>query len=155
MCNTFFEIFANTVLKCVPAAGIFGEQSGPGADFAIFGAECLDFLLFGAESRVFGAAGQPGRAYPHCFGGGYVQKWPKTHIPSLIWRRVCTGEGEIDTGREVASGRSCEVRGPRGAQRRRRHQPPGRAGYFGAKRENTERRKGRRGLGGRTLPPYE
>ena len=39
MCNTFFEIFANTVLKCVPAAGYFGEKSGPGAEFGVFGAD--------------------------------------------------------------------------------------------------------------------
>jgi len=67
----------------------------PGADFRVFGAERLVFPPSGAIFYVFGAAGQPGRAYPHCFWGGYVQKWPKTHIPSLIWRRVCTGEGEI------------------------------------------------------------
>ena len=43
MCNTFFGIFANTVLKCVLAAGNFGEMSGPGAEFRVFGA---DFGLF-------------------------------------------------------------------------------------------------------------
>ena len=84
----------------------------PGADFGIFGADRLVFPPFGAYLRdfgaewqvfppsgaefgIFGAAGPPGRAYPHFFWGGYVQKWPKTHIPSLIRRRVCTGEGEI------------------------------------------------------------
>ncbi len=43
MCNNFFEIFAKSVLKCVLAAGNFGEKSGPGAEFGVFGA---DFGLF-------------------------------------------------------------------------------------------------------------
>ena len=84
-----------------------------GAIFGDFGAERLVFPPSGADFGIFCAEGQPGRAYPHCFWGGYVQKWPQTHIPSLICRRVCTGEGENNptdlpglrrNGRESAEG---------------------------------------------------
>jgi len=53
------------------------------------------FSTFRRRFWHFWRRGPAGRAYPHYFEGGYVQKWPKTHIPSLIWSRVCTGKGEI------------------------------------------------------------
>ncbi len=58
MCNTFFEIFAKSVLKCVPAAGNFGEKSGAGAIFGDFGADRQVFPPSGALLRDFGAEQQ-------------------------------------------------------------------------------------------------